>query len=90
MSIDLPKQRDLMAALANDGMKVGRVANLGTLLDLCIIASLSLSVGNTFGTYIGLSRFWSVEHYHLLPIFCIHWKQFASASCIHLDAGASQ
>jgi hypothetical protein len=71
-------------------MKVGRVANLGTLLVLCIIAYLSLSVGTTLGTYIGLIRFWSVEHYHLLPISCIYWKQFASASCIHLEAGASQ
>jgi hypothetical protein len=63
-------------------MKVGRVANLGTLLVLCIIAYLSLSVGTTLSTYIGLSRFWSVEHYHLLAISCIHWIQFQHLASI--------
>jgi hypothetical protein len=72
----------------NDGMKY-IVANLGTLLVLRIIACLSLSVGTTLGTYIGLSVFWSVEHYHLLPISCIHWRPFSSTSCIHFEAGAS-
>jgi hypothetical protein len=70
-----------MQYLSSDGVKVGRVANLGTLLVLCIFACLSLSVLTILGTYIGLSSFWSVEHYHLLPISCIYWKQVPVSSC---------
>jgi hypothetical protein len=47
--------------IANEiGVKVGRVANLGTLLVLCIFLA-SLSVLTTLVTYIGLSSFWSVD-----------------------------
>jgi hypothetical protein len=74
----------------NDGLKVGRVANLGTLLVSCISTCQFFTANATLSTYIGVSRFPSVEHYHLLPISCIHWKQFASTSCSHLEAGASQ